>query len=172
MRNQPANSGVTGQTRTRVERELAVLQDQRRELATRLAGQDPVGDRADEADALTRGDELAAVDDRIASLRELLDASAADPNRTDADSDGLVDGTRVTLRFPDGALRTLRVVTITEEAAEAERDTVLTTDSPLGNALAGHHPGDLITYPTPAGKQRVELVSLTPPSPDGRQPGN
>jgi len=40
----------------------------------------------------------------------------------------------------------------------------LTARSPLGQALAGHKPGDTVTYSTPQGENQVELISVKLPS--------
>jgi transcription elongation factor GreA len=35
--------------------------------------------------------------------------------------------------------------------------------SPLGKALLGHAPGDVVTFDAPAGKFDVEIISIRPP---------
>ena len=42
-------------------------------------------------------------------------------------------------------------------------DETLSADSPLGLALAGHQPGDTVSYETPQGPQRVQLLSVKLP---------
>jgi transcription elongation factor GreA len=44
---------------------------------------------------------------------------------------------------------------------------MLTTDSPLGRALAGRHVGDTITYSAPDGEAQAEVVAMQPPSTSG-----
>jgi transcription elongation GreA/GreB family factor len=39
----------------------------------------------------------------------------------------------------------------------------LAPDSPMGLALAGHQPGDVVTFETPQGPQQVELVAVRYP---------
>jgi transcription elongation factor GreA len=39
----------------------------------------------------------------------------------------------------------------------------LAPDSPMGLALAGHRPGDVVTFETPQGPQQVELVAVRYP---------
>lgn len=144
----------------RLEQELARLRIERRERATGLAGEDPadpvVGDSGDQAQALEGDADLARIDRRIGELQHLIAA----PDAADEEV-GLPDGAVVTLRFPGGDVATLRVVTIVEEAGT---DEVVTSDSPLGRALAGHRPGDTITYPGPDGELQAELVKLKPPT--------
>lgn len=148
----------TSKGRQRLEEELARLREQRVELATALGEQDPVGDRADSAQALQRADELARVDDRIRELRNQI--AGFDTKGT---AGGLADGTIVTLRFPDGVEETVRAVAATEEIADDEDVTPVTLDSPLGRALAGHQAGDTIHYETPAGVTQAEVIALSPP---------
>jgi transcription elongation factor GreA len=150
-------------TRTRLEQELARVREERRSLAARLGGEDPEdptgGDSADQADLLERSDDLARMDQRITEIGHLI-AGLDAPH----DSQGLSDGTVVTLRFPDGVVATLRVVAIPEEAPAAQQDQVLTADSPLGRALVGRVAGDTITYAVPGGEAQAKVVAVQPPT--------
>lgn len=158
----------TAATRARLEQELARVRDERRDLATSLAGEDPKdptgGDSGDQADLLEHAEDFARMDRRITEIGHLLVGSrpgaAADPA-------GCEDATLVTLRFADGTIATFRIVAITEEVPEDRRDEVLTVDSPLGRALAGRHAGDTITYSAPDGEAHAEVVAMQPPSTSG-----
>jgi transcription elongation GreA/GreB family factor len=57
----------------------------------------------------------------------------------------------------------MRVVAIVEEIPLGKEESTLTADSPLGLALAGHQPGDTVTYTTPHGQQQVELLAVKYP---------
>lgn len=154
--------------RQRLEEELVVLRSRRRELAAGLSDPDVVGDRADNAEALQRSDDLAWVDDRITEVSDRLarlDASGADLTGRPGE---LPDGTVVTLRFADGRTETLRVVAITEEIAEGEETTTITSGSPLGRALAGGVAGGAVTYRTPAGAVSAEVVEIRLPGSPAR----
>lgn len=155
-----ADASEPNAAHARLEQELARLRTERREQAAGLAGEDPedpvVGDRGDQAQALEGDADLARLDRRIDELQHLI----ATPDAADEEV-GLPDGAVVTLRFPGGDVTTFRVVAIVEEAGE---DEVLTSDSPLGRALAGRHPGDTITYPGPDGDLNAEVVDLKPPT--------
>jgi transcription elongation factor GreA len=146
--------------RKQLERELALLRKQRRELAADLSGDDPVGDRADQAVALERADDLVQMDGRIKEIVELL-ARAGWAQEHPGD---LSDGTVVTLRFADGTVETLRAVLVADEASEDEAARVFTVDSPLGLAVAGCHAGDTVSYPTPDGEASVDVLAIVPPS--------
>lgn len=144
----------------RLAQELALLRRRRNDLAASLSDRDPVGDTADNANALERADDLAWLDDRIAELAEKL----ATWNSTDRDSESaLADGTEVTLRFGDGSEETFQVVAITAEIAEGAEDTTLTRHSALGRALAGHAAGDDIHYTTPEGDIQATIVTVHEP---------
>ncbi|KAA5830692.1 GreA/GreB family elongation factor [Saccharopolyspora hirsuta] len=145
-------------TRGRLEAELAALRERRRALVAPMREQESdVGDRADEADALEEGDDLAAVDERIREVTGLLAGGPeAVPGR-------VPDGTTATLRFDDGTERTVRAVAITEEIPAGQQDETVTTDSPLGLALAGHRAGDTISYSTPGGEVRARIIALETP---------
>jgi transcription elongation factor GreA len=153
---------MTDAAHDRLEQELAQAREQRRTLAAQLGGEDPdnpdTGDRGDDANQLEGLDDLARMDRRIEELERLL----ADPAAWETPA-GLVDGTTVTLRFPDGDEATYRIVVVPEQAPAADRDDVLTASSPLGQALAGRSAGDTITYEGPDGELQAEVVALQAP---------
>ena len=118
-----------------------------------------VGDHGDAAEAIQRADELVVLGDRINELdRRLLSG----PSSSD-DSETLPGGTEVTLRFPDGEVVTMHVISIVEETPVGREAETLTARSPLGQALAGHKPGDTVTYSTPQGENQVELIAVKLP---------
>ncbi len=157
----PNSAGLSAATREQLRHELTEAREERSRLAAQLGGQDPdsagATDRGDAADELQGQEELARMDLRIADLERLL--LDADTIETPA---GLADGSRVTLRYAGGDEVTLRVVAVTAGAA-ADAIDVVTVDSPLGQALAGHEAGDSITYATPDGELTAEIVSFDQP---------
>jgi transcription elongation GreA/GreB family factor len=153
--------GLSASARDRLEHELAALRARRDRFAAEVRARDPVGDQADNADALRLDDDIAALDDRIAELSKLLSGGGTRESR----SWGVPDGTTVTLRFGDGEVETLQVVAVTEEIPSGQEDSTVTADSPLGLALVGHHSGDTIRYPAPAGEVEAHIISLEPPAP-------
>ncbi|OBG29916.1 GreA/GreB family elongation factor [Mycobacterium sp. 852002-51057_SCH5723018] len=118
-----------------------------------------IGDHGDAAEAIQRADELAVLADRINELDRRL-RSGPSP---DEDSEALPGGTEVTLRFPDGEVVTMHVISIVEETPAGREAETLTARSPLAQALAGHKAGDTVTYSTPQGENQVELISVKPP---------
>jgi transcription elongation factor GreA len=146
-------------THDRLEQELARVREQRRRLAVQLGGEDPddpdLGDRGDEAFQLEGLDDLSRMDRRIAEIERLI----AGPGALNTPP-GLADGTVVTLRFPDGDEATFRIVAIPEQAPAEGQDDVVTTSSPLGQALVGRRAGDTITYRGPEGDLQAEVVAV------------
>lgn len=157
--SQLAGNGLSEEARGRLEEELDVLRGQRGALGTD-SDEQGVGDRADDAEALQRLNDAALLDERIAEVTRLLATGA--PQDSVADH-GLPDGTAITLRHGDGTVETLRAVRITALVPEGEEDSSLTLDSPLGQAIAGHRAGDTVSYQTPAGPRRAEIVTIRPP---------
>ncbi|MGB8996263.1 MAG: GreA/GreB family elongation factor [Pseudonocardiaceae bacterium] len=149
----------------RLEQELAALHSRRRELAEGLDNRDSAGDRADAAAALEQSEDLFWVDGRITQVTEqigqLRDGTAA------GSDDELADGTVVTLRFADATTRTMRAVAITEEIMDGEESTAMTIGSPLARALVGRRAGDTITYQSPSGEVRAEVITIETPTGTG-----
>jgi transcription elongation GreA/GreB family factor len=118
-----------------------------------------IGDHGDAAEAIQRADELVVLGDRINELDRRLRTG---PSHTDQ-SQSLPGGTEVTLRFADGEVVTMHVISIVEETPVGREAETLTVRSPLAQALAGHKPGDMVTYSTPQGENQVELIAVKLP---------
>lgn len=153
-------ANLSDHARQRLQEELEVLRAQRKALTDGLDELDTAGDRADDAETIRRVDETGLVDDRIAELVRLL--AGGHPIASDTDGPELAPGSRITLRREDGEVDTLRAVAITEEIRPGEEDKVITVDSPLGRALAGHGAGDTVGYDTPEGARQVRIVEVVP----------
>jgi transcription elongation factor GreA len=151
-------SGLSGESRERVEGELARLRERRDRLEAEVRNdRGAVSDHADAADAIQRADELVGLDERVAELDRLLHAGPAPTN-----GDELPFGTEVELRFSDGDVVTMQVISVIEEAS-VDGTEALTASSPLGQALVGRKAGDKISYTTPQGEQQVELLDIKLP---------
>jgi transcription elongation GreA/GreB family factor len=153
---------LTELTRQHLREELAVLREQRGELGE--LSDDVPGDGADAAEQLVRAEEAARIDARVTEINRLLAGGSAVPGADLDAPNGLPDGSVVTLRFDDGATVTLRAAAIPEAIPDSERDDSLSLDSPLGRALAGASAGDTVSYETPAGERRAEVVKIEPPA--------
>jgi transcription elongation factor GreA len=156
-------TGLSDATRERLAAELARLRERRDRLEVEVKNdRGMVGDHGDAAEAIQRADELALLDEQITELDRLLRTGRgrALANGTET----LPGGTEVTLRFPDGAVVTMHVISIVGETPVGGEAETLTAGSPLGRALAGHKPGDTITYTTPQGENQVELLDVKFPT--------
>ncbi|MGO9156018.1 GreA/GreB family elongation factor [Mycobacterium sp.] len=118
-----------------------------------------IGDHGDAAEAIQRADELVVLADRINELDRLLRTGPPPSDKSDA----LPGGTEVTLRFADGEVVTMHVISIVEETPVGREAETLTARSPLAQALVGHKAGDTVTYSTPQGENQVELIALKLP---------
>ena len=158
MSQDTGSTNFSAAERGRIEEELAELRLRRDQLRAELQGDaDTVGDRGDDADALQRSADLAGVDEQINRLTWLLaGGNAGTPGQ-------LPNGTEVTLRFPGDEPMRMRVIHFLEETPAGEEDSTLTSDSPLGLALFGRRAGETVTYSTPRGELRVELLAIDLP---------
>lgn len=159
MSAQDEPAGLTGEARERVAAELARLQERRDRLEAEVRNdRGATSDHADAAEAIQRADELVGLDERLAELDRLLHAGPSPSNR-----DELPFGTVVTLKFADGDVVKMQVISVIEEASLDGDAAALTTSSPLGLALVGRKAGDKLSYATPQGEQQVELLDITHP---------
>jgi transcription elongation factor GreA len=158
------SSGLADAARTNLAAELARLRQRHHRLETEVKNdRGMIGDHGDAAEAIQRADELVVLTDRIHELDRRLLAGPSDFTGADG-SEALPGGTEVTLRFPDGEVVTMHVISIIEETPAGREGETLTARSPLGQALAGHQPGDTVTYSTPQGQSQVELIDLKLPA--------
>lgn len=155
------SKGLADASRDRIIAELARLRERRDRLETEVRGdRGSVSDHADAADAIQRADELVSLDERISELDRLLRTGPSPSNGTGA----LPGGTEVTLRFPDGSVVKMQVISVVEETPIGREAETLTVGSPLGLALAGRQAGDTVTYKTPQGENQVELLDVKYPA--------
>jgi transcription elongation GreA/GreB family factor len=159
-KGQSKGQTVADAARDQLAAELARLRQRRDRLEVEVKNdRGMIGDHGDAAEAIQRADELVVLGDRINELDRL---QRTGPPRSD-NSDALPGGTEVTLRFADGEVVTMHVISIVEETPVGREAETLTARSPLGQALAGHQPGDTVTYSTPQGENQVELISVKLP---------
>jgi transcription elongation GreA/GreB family factor len=158
------SSGLAAAARDHLAAELARLRQRRERLEVEVKNdRGMIGDHGDAAEAIQRAEELVVLGDRINELDRRLLAGPSDFRSSDKNG-ALPGGTEVTLRFPDGEVVTMHVISIVEETPVGREAETLTVRSPLGQALAGHQPGDTVTYSTPQGQNQVELIAVKLPS--------
>ncbi|BCJ36406.1 transcription elongation factor GreA [Actinocatenispora thailandica] len=138
--------------RQAVQRELADLHTQRAELAATLQDPEGDGDAVDHADRERRAMNLGPIEERIALLTDRL--RTADTGGPSVEVIGV--GSTATVRFADGSVATVEVALIDDQSDPG----LVTADSPLGRALAGHRAGDTVRYDAPAGAQTAVVLSV------------
>jgi len=154
-------TGLSEEARERVSAELDRIRERRDRLEAEVRNdRGAVSDHADAADAIQRADELASLDERLIELDRLLRAGPAPSNGAGT----LPFGTEVTLKFSDGAVVKMQVISVIEETALGGEAEALTAGSPLGLALVGRKAGEKVTYETPQGESQVELLDVKYPS--------
>ena len=154
------SQSVADAARDQLAAELDRLRQRRERLEVEVKNdRGMIGDHGDAAEAIQRADELVVLADRINELDRLLRTG---PPRSDK-SDTLLGGTEVTLRFADGEVVTMHVISIVEETPVGREAETLTARSPLAQALVGHQAGDTVTYSTPQGENQVELIAVKLP---------
>lgn len=169
MNNPPADvahvSDLPGTVQNRLREELVTLRAQRELLRGDSVAEDHrASDSGDRAEALRRADDVFRIEDRIAEIHRLL--TAGSPGRAvSGKAPALAEGSIVTLRFPDGDEETFYASSILDAAPEEIEAELLGLSSPLAKALTGHTTGDTITWTTPTGPQRADVVTIRVPSP-------
>jgi transcription elongation factor GreA len=154
------SQSVADAARDQLAAELERLRQRRHRLEAEVRDdRGMVGDHGDAAEAIQRADELVVLADRINEVDRLLRTG---PPPSDA-ADALPGGTEVTLRFADGEVATMHVISVVEQTPVGRETETLTARSPLAQALVGHKPGDTVTYSTPQGDSEVELIALKLP---------
>lgn len=112
-------------------------------------------------DHLEALEEHAMLERRIAALRHTLALAEI----IDYAADGSADiGAHVRLRMPDGRTVTYQLVGVAE-ADPSQRQ--ISTDSPVGEAIIGRRPGDIVEVRAPRGTHRIEILEIDP-APEAR----
>lgn len=150
---------VTSAARRALERELASLHAERREIPARLRIAREFGDTAnnDEHQAIREDEAVLAA--RIARLEDIL-ARATEVDHTDVD-DSVTIGSSVTVVDVDTQEK--RDYAIGSAHGALSRGTVSAL-SPVGQALLGRRVGDLVSVQLPHGRRRkFKLCEIRPP---------
>ena len=137
---------LTGAGRARLEERLSrALADLERLDAAASGLEDPVEARENRA----------SLEDRIVSLRSILD-SAVSPGEVNDDPSIVELGDEVELAYEDGERQRFVLVHPIEIAADADHVSI---ESPLGRALLGGQVGEHVAIRAPGGAYEVEIVA-------------
>lgn len=116
-----------------------------------------LGDRSENAEYLYGKRKLRELDRRLRFLSERMDALTV-LTPTPHPSGRAFFGAWVTVELEDGEARTWRLVGPDEfDVARG----LLSVDSPLGRALLGRGPGDVVVVQRPAGPAEVTVLSVS-----------
>jgi transcription elongation factor GreA len=115
-----------------------------------------LGDLKENADYHAARDDQGRMEARIRQLQSLIDnAVIVDGKET---SDVVGTGSVVALRY-DGDEEADRYLVGSIEERRADVS-VVSPNSPLGQALLGHRKGDVVEYQAPGGNLKVEIVDI------------
>lgn len=140
--------------------ELAHLTGETRaEIAERIRESQQHGEFSEDNSELDQvKTEQAFVENRIAELRSILShAAELEPENIPTDSVGL--GSLVTvedLEFAD----TFEVRVVSSIEADPNKD-YLSSESPMGTALFGHAPGEVISFDAPDGIKKIKIHAIS-----------
>lgn len=151
---------LSAEVRRKLDTELASLTAERDQLRGGNGEDHRAADPGDRAEAMRRADDVFRIEDRIRELTRLLTAG---PLRqpTTGNPTGLAEGTQVTLRFPDGDEETFYATSVLDTAPDDPGHEILGITSPLAKALTGHQVGDTISWVTPSGPQKADIVHIS-----------
>lgn len=128
------------------------------DIARKIETARELGDLSENGDYHAAKEEQGKMEGRIAHLAQTLENA----HIVEADSSGqVVPGSIVTIRYEGDAENETEQYLL--GSIEERHDTyeVMSTSSPLGEALRGHVAGDTVSYATPAGMTlSVEVVAV------------
>ncbi|MBI3945368.1 MAG: transcription elongation factor GreA [Armatimonadetes bacterium] len=153
----PKDIVLTAEGYQRFEAELARLTVTRQEVRDRIRDTKPTSDEGDDAAYDSARIEQAFVEGRIQELREIL-TRARILNEEEISLDEVQIGAQVRVtNLAAGRELRLRLVSPLEAAPDLGR---ISTESPVGVALIGRRPGDVVAVTAPAGvvQYRVDEI--------------
>jgi transcription elongation factor GreA len=149
---------LSADARRRLEEELAERSETRRkEISAWIERAREHGDIRENADYDAAKNEQGLNEARIRQIEDMLRRAIV----VEGPSGEVVEpGTVVEVRLDDDADTTSYLVGSIEE--QHDDFDVLSTGSPLGQALLGHAPGEVVSYDGPRRTFQVEVVSVRP----------
>ena len=142
----------------RLQEELAHLTGPaNEEITAQIAAARALGDLSENGDYHAAREEKGKMQGRIQQIQALLE-NAVVVSPGDGPADRAAVGSLVDLRF-DGDDGTERYLLGTIEERHEDYD-VVSPSSPLGKAMIGARPGDVVRYEAPAGPVEVTVVDV------------
>ena len=149
---------MTAEGLARLEDELRVLRAEERPAVIRaIAEARAHGDLSENAEYHAAKDQQGMQEARVRQIRQMLE----DAEIIHTDDDGVArPGMLVTIRTNGDDPETYLLGTREEKGGAHD---VLTPESPLGRALAGHSAGETVVAKIPTGEMKVEIVEVAAP---------
>jgi len=154
---------ATQLTRGTFERLGAELEDLRTrgrvEIARAIEAARALGDLSENGDYHAAKDSQGKMEARIRQLEAMLDGAEIVDSTSAAAAGQVATGALVSLRYTGGDDDVERyLIGSIEERREGV--SVVSPNSPLGQALMGHKRGERVSYEAPSGKLEVEIVEV------------
>jgi transcription elongation factor GreA len=154
-----AETQLTRDTYDRLHAELEDLRTRGRvDIARAIEDARALGDLSENGDYHAAKDFQGKMESRIRQLQAMLeDARIVDAAAAGA-SGQVATGAMVTLKYVgDDDVERYLIGSIEERR---EGVSVISPNSPLGQALLGHRPGDKVSYEAPSGALAVEIIEI------------
>jgi transcription elongation factor GreA len=153
---------ATHLTRTTFDRLQAELEDLttrgRVEVARAIEAARALGDLSENGDYHAAKDTQGKMESRIRQLQATLAKAVVVDDKAAASAETVEAGSVVGIRYQgDDEVERFLVGSIEERHDDLS---VVSPGSPLGKALMGRGPGDVVEYEAPGGVQRVEIVTI------------
>jgi transcription elongation factor GreA len=148
---------LTSEGAARLKAELAHLKGPQREImAKRLRAAIQEGDLSENADYHKAKEDQGFLEGRILELEYLLQ-NAIIVEQFDGKREIIEIGAKVTVQEEDFPPETYFLVGAKEADPRSGR---ISNESPIGRALLGKRPGEIITAETPGGEVRLKILSI------------
>ncbi len=142
----------------KIERELEYLKNVRRpQIIARIAAARELGDLSENADYQAAKEEQAFVEGRIRELERQLQREKQ-MRETQPKGEGVSLGSKVTCQAEDS--RTPEVFEIVQPSESDPAAGKISIESPIGQALLGHLPGDVVDVETPDGVTTFKILKI------------
>lgn len=150
-------SYLTAEGAEKLKKELADLKGPKRDaLAARLRFAIQQGDLSENADYIQAKEEQGFLEGRIHELDSILkNVVIIEKNQGNLEQVNI--GSHITIQEDDFDPETWYLVGPNEADP---RNGMISHESPIGNALIGHKPGDTVEVTTPAGKIHLKILKI------------
>lgn len=148
---------LTAEGAARLQAELDELRGPKRdEMARRLRSAIQMGDLSENADYHKAKEDQGFMEGRIQEIEHIL-KYARIIETINIQTDTVQVGSTVTVQEADYPAETFYLV----GASEADpRNGKISNESPIGQALIGHHAGDEVTATTPGGEIKLKILKI------------